>query len=148
VGRDGPDKWASHKPRKQWADIGPKWFARYRPRIFFNFWGRAGPAQTLGLGQHWPDPKAMLIIYKTWTVVHVLHATEMVTENRGRRRSSSLEAGVSAVIKRLSWWFLRRFCEKWWSESFTGRRGRLLKSEREEETMAISGVGVAGLWLG
>jgi len=39
-------------------------------------------------------------------VVHVLHATEMAAENEGWRRSDSLEAGVSAVIKRLSWWSL------------------------------------------
>jgi len=38
-------------------------------------------------------------------VVHVLHATEMVAENGEWQRSGSLEAGVSAMIKRLSWWF-------------------------------------------
>ena len=69
----------------------------------------------------------MLIICRTWTVVHILHATEMVAETRGWRRSGSLKAGVSAVIKRLSWWFWRRFYEERWPESFTGRRGRLLQ---------------------
>jgi len=109
----------------------PKCLGRSRPNkfffLFFYFWGRVGPSQTLGLGQYWPGPKSMLIICRTWTVVHVLHATEMVTEKRGWRRSGSLEAGVSAMIKRLSWWFWRRFCEERWSESFTGRRGRLLQ---------------------
>jgi len=102
VGRVGPDNWARHKPRTQWADLGPEYF-------FF-------------LG-----PRTMLIICRTWTVVHVLHATEMVAETGGWRRSGLLKAGVSAVIKRISWWFWQRFCEERWPESFTGRRGRLLQ---------------------
>ena len=72
-------------------------------------------------------PRTMLIICRTWTVVHVLHATEMVAETGGWRRSGLLKAGVSAVIKRISWWFWQRFCEERWPESFTGRRGRLLQ---------------------
>ena len=123
--------WAKHSPQKIWAnmglnvwvDLGPTKFSFF----FFIFWGRAGPSLTLGLGQYWPGPKSMLIICRTWTVVHVLHATEMVTENRGWWRSGSLEARVSVVIKRLSWWFWWRFCEERWSESFTGRRGRFLQ---------------------
>jgi len=56
VGRAGPNNWARHKPRKQWADIGPKQLSQSRPRIFFFFflgqarpsqlgWARIGPAQ-------------------------------------------------------------------------------------------------------
>jgi len=59
----------------------------------------------------------MLIICRTWTLVHILHVTKMVAENGGWRRSGSLEAGVSVVIKR----------KKRWPESSTGRKWRLLQ---------------------
>jgi len=115
--------------QNKWANIGPKWLDRSRPRIFsfLVFWAGLDPAQTLGLGQHWPGPDAILIICRTWTVVHVLHATEMAAENGGWRSSDSLEAGVSAVIKKLGWWFWQRFCEERWPESSAGRRWRLLQ---------------------
>jgi hypothetical protein len=53
-----------------------------QPRIFsfLVFWAGLNPAQTLGLGQHWPGPYAMLIICGTWIVVHILHATEMAAK--------------------------------------------------------------------
>jgi len=69
----------------------------------------------------------MLIICSMWTVVHVLHATEVVAETEGWRRSGLLKEGVSAVIKRIRWWFWRCFYEERWLESFTWRRGRLLQ---------------------
>jgi hypothetical protein len=77
-------------------------------------------------------------------MVHVLHATEMAAENRGWRRSGSLEAGVSAVIKRLSWWFLGGAVAGVVHEE----KMKTSAEVREEETVAVSGVGVAGLWLG
>jgi len=69
----------------------------------------------------------MLIICRTWTVIHILYATEVVAETEGWRRSGLLKEGVSAVIKRIRWWFWRCFCEEQWLESFMGRRGRLLQ---------------------
>ena len=94
--------------------------------IFSLFFG-PGQTRPIRLGHNWPDPKLMLIICRTWTVVHVLHATEMVAENEGCRRSGSLEAGVSAVIRRLCWWFWWRRWEEWWPESITGEGRRILQ---------------------
>jgi hypothetical protein len=90
----------------------------------------------------------MLIICRTWTVVHVLHATKMVTKTGGWRRSSSLKAGVLAVIKRLSWWFWRRFYEERWSESFTGRKERLLQKWERGRNGGCFRCGVGQLVVG
>jgi hypothetical protein len=53
--------------QNRWANIGPKWLGQSRPRIFSFLVLSVGldPAQTFGLGQHWPDPYAMLIICRT-----------------------------------------------------------------------------------
>ena len=51
--------WAGHKPRKQWADIGPKRLGQSRPKIFsFSFFFGPGQTQPIGLGQNWPGPIA------------------------------------------------------------------------------------------
>jgi hypothetical protein len=94
-----------------WAEIDPTKPTLLRGR---SGWNRSSP-----------PPK--LIICRTWTVVHVLHATKMVAENGGWRRRDSLDEGVSTMIRRLSWWFGRHCWEERWPESFTGRRGRLLQ---------------------
>jgi len=113
MGWVGPAKWV--EPMKlSWAGLGPT------DLFCFSFFGAV-------LDQNWPGPKQRLIICRTWTIVHVLHATEMVAENGGWLRYGSLEAGVLAVIRRLSWWFCRRHCEEWWPESITGERRRILK---------------------
>jgi len=128
MGRAGPDNWAELSPRIGGPTSAQNgWAISTQNIFFFSFLGRAGPSPETWAGQHWPGPYAMLIICRTWTMVHVLHATEMAAENGGWRRSGSHEAGVSAVIKRLSWWFWRRFCEERWPESSTGRRWRLLQ---------------------
>jgi hypothetical protein len=118
----GPSQIAGPNPAQ-------KRLGRSRPTVIFLllFWSGLDPNQTLGRVQHWPDPNPMLIICRTWTVAHVMHATKMVAENGGWRGSGSLKAGVSTVIKRLSWWFWWRFFEERWPESFTGSKGRLLQ---------------------
>ena len=46
---------------KGWANIGPKWLGRSRPRIFFLlFLGGAGPDQPIRLSHNWPGSNAML----------------------------------------------------------------------------------------
>ena len=69
MGWAGPANWAKHSPQKIWANIGPNVWVDLGPTnfsfFFFIFWGRAGPSQTLGLGQYWPGPKSMLIICRT-----------------------------------------------------------------------------------
>jgi len=109
--------------------------------FFFSFWAGLNPAQTLGLGQHWPGLYAMLIICRTWTVVHVLHATEM---------AAKMEVGGGEDYR-------ERWSRIWsggWADGFGGvtgvnggrsrSRGKekgFCRGEREEEAVTVSGVG-------
>jgi hypothetical protein len=117
--------------------------------FFFSRGGPNQPSHFIWDGPSSAWPKAKVIICRTWTVVHILHATEMVAKNRGWWRSGSLKAGVSTMIRRLSWLLEWRHYEEWWLESFMRERRRILqKWEREEETTVVPSVEEASWHLG
>jgi len=71
MGLAGPNDWARHKPRKQWADIGPKRLGRLGPLYFLSLlFGGAGPdpAKHLGWAINLPGPSEGWINCRTWTV--------------------------------------------------------------------------------
>jgi len=101
-----------------WAEIGPTKLALLG----------GGPDQPNHLGWAGADPAHPKVYY----MQNVNYSSRSACSrngcrNGGRRSSGSLDKGVSAVIRRLSWWFWWQIWEERWPESITGEGRRILQ---------------------